>query len=349
MDIFSRFHTAHQVYAKLFPDDQNVDVSGAGEDALSIVVNRVKSDDKPKYSEFVQLPTDFRGSSSSVQKQVQAYAANLKGSSVSLYREFGAAIEREILGKGILEAAVTAFTEIVKSHPGLHTLPEEMEVRIKLAQPAKLIVFSQACGVALLYNFQTREVRLSGFREPSVVTYRSQLEKIGLPIESVEVVEGLVSETTAVILQEPRRIILTERISVYQQTTDDVLDNVIQRLVLCDALDAVQDIILGDDGEIFLCFDPVLEQDEIDAIVGAIKEKYPQAVCVDTPEGGVQWWVVEISRISDTAVEIANTNTAMVPSTPPAKGIIAKKADDTISSIAKEINVDAALAAATGS
>jgi hypothetical protein len=126
---------------------------------------------------------------------------------------------------------------------------------------------------------------------------------------------------------------------LYRQSVDNVFDTVIQQLLRFDALDTLQDVIIDDDGvTLLLCFDPILTQAEVQAVLKALQSTYRQAKLIDSPGKDTSaWWVIEIGSLAQTAAEVTDAG-AVEPFEP---GFV--PASDPANSIAKVVDVDAAL------
>lgn len=359
MNLFAIFDRAHAIYVKLQQDDPSVDVSmsreldsdessGVGRMGLGINLPKRQGLIKPgelasPYQKFIQQPSVIKGNVEAVDKKIRAFAAVLSIMGVSLYKEFGLGIAR-IFDSGIVAAGATAFHTLITTYPEGVKVSDDVVVRFNWKPPAKLIYYSQMAAVSMIYNFQSEILQVTGFADPNLVDkdgiFDSGFED-HVAVDRVSVEKGLIAENKgyAVILTDQIRVLLTEREGVYQETADDILDRVIQKLVLLDVLDAVQNIILGDNNEIYICFDPILEEDEMQAILQVVKALYNQTTLIDRPSETSAWWVIEIGQVGDTAVHISNVG--MKPGSP--MDSMAKPASDVASQIAAEVDVDAVL------
>lgn len=362
MNLFAIFDRAHAIYVKLQQDDPSVDVSmsrelggdeSSGKGRVGLVINLPKRQGLIKpgalaspYQKFTQQPKVIKGNVEVVDKKIRAFATILSIMGVALYKEFGRSLA-DIFDAGLISTGADAFKALVAAYPDkTTTIADDTVVRFNWEPPAKLIYYSQSAGVSMIYNFQSEDIQVTGFTDPDLVDKASIYDsKITdhVPVRDIVIEKGLIAENAGIVVLLPDqvRVLLTEREGVYQETADDILDRVIQKLVLLDVLDAIQNIILGDNREIYICFDPILEEDEILAITQVIKSLYNQTTLIDRPGETSAWWVIEIGQVGDTAVHLSNVG--MKPG--PAMATMAKPASDMASQIAAKVDVDAALAA----
>jgi hypothetical protein len=361
MNLFAVFDRAHAIYVKLQQDDPSVDVSmsreldtdeSSGVGRVGLVINLPKRQGLIKpgalaspYQKFIQQPKVIKGNTATVDKKIRAFTAALAIMGVSLYKEFGQGLAK-IFDSGLVSAGADAFRAVLAAYPEDINTSEDMVIRFNWEPPAKLIYYSQSAGVSLIYNFKAENIQVTGFADPNLVDQASMYDSNitdHVHVRNIVIEKGLIAENAGIVvlLSDQVRVLLTEREGVYQETADDILDRVIQKLILLDVLDAIQNIILGDNCEIYICFDPILEEDEILAITQVIKSLYSQTTLIDQPGETSAWWVIEIGQVGDTAVHLSNVG--MKPG--PAMDTMAKPASDVASQIAAEVDVDAAISA----
>lgn len=359
MNLFAIFDRAHAIYVKLQQDDPSVDVSmsreldtdehsGVGRVGLGINLPKRQGLIKPgalasPYQKFIQQPKVIKGNTAAVDKKIRAFTAALSIMGVSLYKEFGQGLAK-IFDSGLVSTGADAFRAVLATYPEDINASDDMVIRFNWEPPAKLIYYSQSAGVSLIYNFKAENIRVTGFTDPNLVDqvsiYDSNITDL-VRVRNIAIEKGLIAENAgiAVVLSDQIRVLLHEREGVYQETMDDMLDKIMQKLTLLDVLDAIQNVILGDNGEIYLCFDPILEEDEILAITQVVKALYNQTTLIDEPGETSAWWVIEVGQVGDTAVHISNVG--MKPGG--TMDTMAKPASDVASQIAAEVDVDAVL------
>ena len=364
MDIFSVFHHAHLVYEKLQQDNPGININVPALDTqvsdaspelnLNIVINKDKqgapatsvTGEETPLKVFGRLPQEIRGDIADVQKRLSSYITDVGNIQVDLYRQYSSALSQRF--DGLISAFANVFQNIVMDYFKLNEpVIDQFALKIKFSYPACVVVYWQAKNVALKYTFHDMTLTLSGFADEALLDYSAHVGSLPVEINSMIVKEGVVSEAISALLVTFPGIIsrLDERVFMYQQTADDMLDQIIQKLVVLDLLDALQDVVIEEDGGLFLFFDPILEQDEIETTVTIIKEAYPQAVLVSTPDDEEsEWWVIEVRKLVDTAVQVSNAGMDKPVERNP-EGIIAKSGQGTMQAIAQGIDVDAALQA----
>ena len=358
MDIFSVFDKTHAIYTKLQQDDPAVDVSlpsfkeDSSELVMSIKVTPGKDakihtlEGSSPCQLFGQLSKRLQGTAAYVKEKLVYYINSVAALRVSLYKQFADALDKMFFGKPpLIDKFVTGFGGCLAQYFELAALSEnELQVTVKLNYPARISVYWQDKNVAMSYSVSDRLLVFSGFCEPQRVMAKEQSEKLGVPIDNIKVQEVVVSETAPAraILNYPSLAgkLLVE-MDQTRETSDEILGHVIQKLILMDVLDGLQDVVFDDDGgALFLCFDPVMSKDEMLAIENQLKQTYPQTMLSDVPSEHCSWWVITIGKISDTASQVAVAGTGPAPSGP---GVIAKTGKDPLSAIAKEVDTEAAL------
>lgn len=348
MDIFSLFHHAHQVYGKLQEMYPKVDISlpaltsESPDLDLNVVLKKEelvqKVDLKPDtpYQKFKQLPEIIRGAQEEITTLLRTYVKNVGALPVTLYREYSQALSSVFLpGAGSVVPAICQVFEEVAS-PYFQGESMTKEVKIKVSYPAKISVYCKVHNAAMVYCFCDKSLVFSGFAKPELVGTDVSFP---LPVKETKVIETAITEANLVLLRFPtcRKTVLLEREFIYQETADDMLDTVIQKLILLDVLDALQEVIISDSGGLFLCFDPVLDLDEMETILLHLKEGYPQAQMSDQPSEESPWWIIEIPKVGDTAVQVSSAG--VEPGTMSPGGVIMKPDDRTVASIAKDVDV----------
>jgi len=360
MDIFFVFAEANKNYELLQRENHRVDLSVPGlsssaqEDAiaLNVVVTTPKgagktisvADDAP-FRQYQRLNKVLKGPVRNVEKQLGYFVGALKKLQVTFYQEFSSHLQRlfTVPGPGLLARFAGAFAGVVKEYFQAPCPLEALEVKVKLDYPASISCYYQEKNCGAIFRFTGRRLVLSGFPKPEIVD-PSPVSKVVKP-DVVAVQEGVITETaTKILLHLPssmRAVSLVEEVNPFLETTDEIVDGIVQKLVIMDALDALQDIIL-DDNIIYLCFDPCVEQDEMDVIMTMVKQAYPQALLASKPDGkDSPWWVVQISRVTGIAAQVVGAPVS--DDTAPAMGkdgVIAQAAAEPIGNIVKNISVD---------
>lgn len=363
--IFPAFEAAHRVYGKLQEQNPAVDIMMPKYDPeaerLELEVH-IDSRPEPKtqgldtgerpFSRFQNLPQQLKGRLHEVTTLLRAHIDKIQELPVTLYKQYADAIEKLFVCRPILKNMGLWFGRLLANgEQAPVNVTQEFEYRISLRHPAKLVIYQPEGERALKYNFYDKSLLLSGFGDKDLVTplVKGMIRMLSLPVDNWDVSEPIITESM------PSRIFLTpviedalcERTSIYQQTADDILDRVLQRLVVADLLDALQNVVIKEEGGLYLFFSPVLEMDEVETVVHLVKEVYPQAALVASPmEEEVDYWVVDISKMADTAVQVANMGIGYPRIEKKPGGTIAKKAQDTLTKIAQEVDVDQALSVA---
>lgn len=103
----------------------------------------------------------------------------------------------------------------------------------------------------------------------------------------------------------PRTEHLIEASSQYAETIDDVLDGILRKLLVIEALDILQDVEFDEvSGSIYLFFDPTLPDKEMEEITLVLRSEYSAISVVASPDGrlayeqgqGADWWVLYLPR-----------------------------------------------------
>ncbi len=97
---------------------------------------------------------------------------------------------------------------------------------------------------------------------------------------------------------------LLEATAQYAETIDDVLDGLLRKLLVIEALDILQDVEFDEDsGSVYLFFDPSLPGDEIMEVVEVLKSEHKEIGLVASPDGSLEgeqaacdWWVAYLPR-----------------------------------------------------
>ena len=139
---------------------------------------------------------------------------------------------------------------------------------------------------------------------------------------------------------------LNEEFSNYRQdTADDVFDKAVQLLVIGDYLDALQEVVLDDD-VVVLCFDPILGREDIEDVLITLKQPFPQASIVSSPEVEENhWWVIEIRDIDLAKDKIAKINNSTDPISKEEldRGLIAKQGSSPVAAVVADVDTEQAL------
>jgi hypothetical protein len=79
---------------------------------------------------------------------------------------------------------------------------------------------------------------------------------------------------------------------------DDVLDELLRRLIVIESLDVLQNVEFDDGGSIYLFFDPSLTRNEVDEVMLALQQARPEVQLVASPDQSLpnesvqaEWWV----------------------------------------------------------
>ncbi len=363
IDPFSIFQSAHQIYGKLQQDSPGVNLHvpvlepETGDQEFMDLNVKIKKHPEPiksgidagesPYQMFMQLPQEIRGDIADANKRLDTYISDIEALPVSIYGSYAKSLRILFFGETPLIARMAqALEQIILSYfKRTELMRNEFSIRVKLTYPASIVVYWQEKNVALKYDFGDKHLTISGFYDKALLDYQSAVAGLNLPVSGVQVKSDVTEDfsPSVVIIHFPDP--LNERVFVYQQTADDMLDHLIQKLVILDLLDALQDVAIEEDGGIYLFFDPILEPDEIETTVGILREAYPQTTLIATPEDqDSDWWVIEVSKLSDTTVQVSNAEVGQPVEQDP-EGIIAKKGQGVMQDIAQEVNVDAALQA----
>lgn len=97
---------------------------------------------------------------------------------------------------------------------------------------------------------------------------------------------------------------LIEATAAYAETIDDVLDAVLRKLLVIEALDILQDVEFDEEsGSIYLFFDPSLSRDEITEVVSMLQHEFKDIALIASPDQSLpqeaapaDWWVVYLPR-----------------------------------------------------
>lgn len=354
IDFFCVFKMANEVYGKLQQDFPQMDLrvvdwgSAQGFSIETKVTTEPTAREKAlaadtPYKTFGQLPLEVKGAAVDIDRILRGHIESIQKIPVELYRQFAEKLEGLFFGgpPSLIQRMAEYLGRVISGYFKEETGETEIDFRIRVCYPAAVIATCVAKNVALKYCFCDQRLVLSGFAEKSLVD-SGGYESLGLDVNEFSIKELVVAESV------PSLALLLERTDIYQQTADDILDCIIQKLIIADALDALQDVLISEDGGLVLYFDPILAQDEMETIIILLRESYPQVSLAATPDtDDSQWWVVEIRRLGDTAVQIATAGREDGQIPPPC-GVIAKFGGATMTSIAKEIDVDAAVNAAGG-
>lgn len=122
-----------------------------------------------------------------------------------------------------------------------------------------------------------------------------------------------------------RRVFLPALLLEYQmphrETVDDIVDCMYKNLMILDYLDYLQEVLLYP-GEVIFAFDPVMPQQEFETAYLSVKQKYPQALMVGTPQDA-SWWVISIANPQAAPVTgIAAPQPVLTPPTALAQSVI---------------------------
>jgi len=90
----------------------------------------------------------------------------------------------------------------------------------------------------------------------------------------------------------------------YAETIDDVLDDILRKLLVIESLDILQDVEFDEEtGSVYLFFDPSMRLDEIGEVAEVLRGEYKDLLLVSSPDASLQdqqapsdWWVMFIPR-----------------------------------------------------
>lgn len=365
---FAMLARANAVYGILQQNDPSADVSlsGASNDGtseklgLSVNISRnlrpsVEGASSP-YQEYLRLPQEIRGTAEEVVKKLQGFIKDLEVLGVGIYSQMTEVFRGAFLDGNSIPGLAEYFQGVISKY-FKGQVSSELEMKLLLRDPVKLVAYSQSHNVAATYDVPRATLILSGFREKALVP--SDAPNIGLRIDMVEVQENVLAESFSAVMVKFSRgqkaFLVEERLeeneygfgysmnTVYRETSDEVVDNVIQKLVRTDTLDTLQDVIF-DEKTVFFCFDPILREDEVEVILEQIKQEYPQATLAEKPKANeASWWVVEINDTSDVAAQVAAAGEQEMSPEDKTDGTIAKEPQTVTKEIADEIDIGKAL------
>lgn len=368
-DFFSVFYEAHRVYEKLCDTMPEVDVSVEGLDNegkdLSI---QVKTSGEPSSAPVVMntssplcyfktLPQEIRGDYEEVVTALKNFTDKLTQElkRVSLYKQFGKAVRKNLVESNKILNLLEFFLKVLDRYGDRKDRKKDINIKVKTCYPANISLYSQKNNVSLVYDFCTNSISLTGFKNPETIDYKKFLKYLNFTFEKIIVDHKLLSERVSrsyIRLPEYKAVVdLNENsFDLYQSTTDEMMDNVIQSLIYIDALDTLQDVIMDTD-ELYLFFDPYLKQNDVeDVLINNLKNSFPVANIVATPHGSdSDYWVVQIAKeqpaINDFSQgeEINYPGNVPDPVHPGDPGVMAKPSKQAAQEIGKDIDVEAAI------
>ena len=378
MDKFSVFHEALLIYRKLQQDDPEMDirVEGLEQDNHSLhieikpqAVGKSYSLNSASYMcEYEKLPTEFNGVLPNTQQLFQGYLKKLlELKAVTIFKQYEKLLIRSFYPNNKFLALTMAHILLdveanYHNRKDLSVPIENAHVKLKISFPAKICVYFTECSVSLSYEFNSKKLSLRGLKNEDLVS-DDFVKGFPHPVLELEIEPDLVLEHKKSYIHKLQdayllfdsvnrnaRTYLRENYGDFEtKSMDDILDEVIKKLAVLDVLDALQNVVL-DSGVILLCFDPVLTQDDMDIIVTDLKMGFPQVELVGMPgaTNGSDWWVVEVSSITDAARAVSYAGVAKNSPEELEKGTVAKQAKTVMNDIANSVNVDAAISASTG-
>jgi len=98
---------------------------------------------------------------------------------------------------------------------------------------------------------------------------------------------------------------LIEATAQYAEGIDDVLDNLLRKLLVIESLDILQDVEFDEaSGSVYLFFDPSIPAHEMDEVVKVMQTEYQDLGLVASPDGSLDfeedattdWWVAYLPR-----------------------------------------------------
>lgn len=98
---------------------------------------------------------------------------------------------------------------------------------------------------------------------------------------------------------------LFEAATQYAETIDDVLDGLLRKLLVIEALDILQDVEFDEEtGSIYLFFDPTVSHDEMAEVVRVLQSEQKDIGLIASPDRSLEgemassdWWVVFLPRM----------------------------------------------------
>jgi len=358
-DIFAIFEAGLQIYRKLAQDEPTVGVSlpALATDTgtpLKVEVDTTGQTGKKTMSvnagsplqQFSQLPLVISCAAGDGEAKLKGYIRRLEALPVAIFKEYAAALTQSFLeGNKVISGMAEAFAAFSGECP-------DLQMKFKVSYPACLRVYSPEKSKALTYFFADGRAVLMGFDEDLID--KTQVVLPGLLVKVVEVSTEYVIESAPILgrlrIGAVRRTFLCEDLATPgDESIDDSLDKILQRLILVDHLDSLQDIIIEEEkGTLYLCFDPVLTQEEVQIVLDAVKATYPQAVLSDNP--GPQssaWWVVTVALVKDAEAAVMGSGQA-APGAENEQGVIAKSGSSPVTALARSVDVGKALDAIKG-
>lgn len=159
---------------------------------------------------------------------------------------------------------------------------------------------------------------------------------------------------------------LLEAATEYIETIDDVLDAVMRKLLVIEALDVLQDVEFDDaSGSIYLFFSPMLEGHEVNHIAQLLQAEHNGLQIIASPDGTLpgeqapaDWWVLYLPRSKNEGTHPPGPDprfySTAYPDGPPAPGeepppqmlkqqMVVQAPMSSAEQIAQTINIDQAL------
>jgi len=203
------------------------------------------------------------------------------------------------------------LAEFIQAYFNISPDLQKFSATLKLEYPVRICVYSAEHNVALLYDFSTKRMVLSGFKE-GILHIAELVSKWPLPILQTVVQEQILTEKfiPSKLILNTNTVFLTEE-SESNESSEEIIDKVIQILLVTDTLDVLQDVVIEEtERSILFMFNPIISVEEVALVLNAIKEKYNQAFVAAVPQGiespleKSNWWIIEIGFVDKLRDEI---------------------------------------------
>lgn len=340
LDIFLLYSKGIEIYLELVKTNPNVDISipsllsGLPEFKVEIL----KSENNfffEKYTDF--SPPNFCCKFSEIENRLLQYIDCLQGNELTLDKEFGQALQKLLYSNGVFLGQI--MLEILQKKCSIRVY-NDFFVTFKLKYPAKFVI-SYKNLYSVIYDFSTKKLIFSGIENVD--------KSISFPLEVIDI-----QSSSEFILENNycgdifiscnsvnKNVIINEDID--KETSNDILDKIIQSMILIDMMDALQDVYIDDENSgLILCFDPVLDNEEINLVLATIKQKYAGAKLTSSPrEDDSSWWIIEIYKSKSIQTQIEQSYTLDFPrDTGNSAGSLENKGTISIEDLSKEINAN---------